>query len=213
MTGAAARHPQAVGQWCCVQRDGREGAPWGAQSRPHRLTVQVNMVVFLGGRKSWEGVSRKAEASAQDRPSDGVQGGLNDCGAKEGGGVWTRASGAQAVQRVWLRVGRVGRVDGPHLSNWPSRAACPQVEPTVGSRFYGLGGESKRQDVAGSRRFSASTGNLKKRGWATGTSLAPIMARPAHAEARRVLQEGPCPSPGLHTEPYLDTGSSQMSSC
>lgn len=27
----------------------------GAQSRSHWLTVQVNTVVFLGGRKSWEG--------------------------------------------------------------------------------------------------------------------------------------------------------------
>lgn len=103
-------------------------------------------------------MSRRAQASAQDRPSDGVQGRLNDCGAKEGGGVCTRASGAQAVQRVWLGVGRVRTVDGSHLSNRPSRAACPEVEPTVGSRFYDLGGESKRQDIASLRRFSTSTG-------------------------------------------------------
>lgn len=103
-------------------------------------------------------MSRRAEASAQDRPSDGVQGRLNDCGAKEGRGVWATASGAQGVQRVWLGLGRVGRVDGSHLSNRPSRAACPEVEPTVGSRFYDLGGESKRQDIASLRRFSTSTG-------------------------------------------------------
>lgn len=55
--GSCPCHPQAVGQWCCVQRDsGAEGVGHrGAQSRSHRLTVQVNMVVFLGGRKSWEG--------------------------------------------------------------------------------------------------------------------------------------------------------------
>ena len=35
--------------------EGQRGGGGGAQSRSHRLTVQVNMVVFLGGRKSWEG--------------------------------------------------------------------------------------------------------------------------------------------------------------
>ena len=71
--------------------------------------------------------------------------------------MWATASGAQGVQRVWLGLGRVGRVDGSHLSNRPSRAACPEVEPTVGSRFYDLGGESMRQDIASLRRFSIST--------------------------------------------------------
>lgn len=59
-SGSCPCHPQAVGQWCCVQRDSRAGGGGvavrrGAQSRSHRLTVQVNTVVFLGGRKSWEG--------------------------------------------------------------------------------------------------------------------------------------------------------------
>lgn len=96
------------------------------------------------GRCEQEG----AEASAQDSPSDGVQGRLSDCGAKEGRGMWTRASG--------LGVERVRRVDGSHLSNRLSRAACPEVEPTVGSRFCDLGGESKKRDIASLRCFSTS---------------------------------------------------------
>ena len=50
-----------------------------------------------------------------------------------------------------------GRVGSSHLSHRQSRAACPEVEPTVGSGFCGLGGESKRWDAEGFRRFSAPT--------------------------------------------------------
>lgn len=132
------------------------GGAVGTQSRSHLLTVQVNTVVFLGGQEVLGRCEQEGtEASAQDSPSDGVQGGLNDCGANEGRGIWTRASGA--FKGPGLGVERVRRVDGSHLSNRLSRAACPEVEPTVGSRFCDLGGESKRRDIASLRCFSIST--------------------------------------------------------
>lgn len=61
-----------------------------------------------------------------------MQGGLNDCGAKEGGGAGQEPGSTGCAEGLAAR-GRVGRVDSPHLEQPPSRAACPEVEPTGGT--------------------------------------------------------------------------------